>query len=399
MNYFKDRIFTLFALILFIIILASLWFPQQFPSLENFRQILLNVSIETIVAVGMMVLMIGGVFDLSVGSVVALSGGLSAYLMVNEGVAVPLAIFAGLVAAVAVGWVNGFFIARIGINPLIQTLATMGMVRGLSLMISGAGIQNLPYEFIYIGQSKLFKLQSPVWWMLGIVVLFHFLSIRTLFFRRFYYIGGNEKAADLSGIRVGRMKLYGFILSALLAGIAGILLTSRIGASIATMGKGMELRVITAVILGGASLAGGQGRIIGALLGTIFMGLISNIMVLARVSGYWQDIILGILLIGAIWFDLFIQKKSNKTKLIPISKGVPIKSIFSMLCLCFVFSSCEGPPRDQVTKTNIPLLELDYTMTTATENEEYVMVTTASSLPLYVPVSYTHLTLPTNREV
>lgn len=384
MKYFKDRIFTLFILILFIMVAASIWFPNQFPSLENFRQILLNVSIETIVAVGMMVLMIGGVFDLSVGSVVALSGGLSAYLMVNEGTSVPLAIIAGLLAAVAVGWVNGFFISRIGINPLIQTLATMGMVRGLSLMISGAGIQNLPYEYIYIGQSKLFKLQSPVWWMLATVILFHFLSTRTLFFRRFYYIGGNEKAADLSGIRVGQMKLYGFMLSALLAGVAGILLTSRIGASIATMGKGMELRVITAVILGGASLAGGQGRIIGALLGTVFMGLISNIMVLARVSGYWQDIILGILLIGAIWFDLFVQKKSQSSKMIPLTKTAPVKSIFVILCLTTGLLSCEGPARDQVTKTLSPEPAQDYTMTTASANEEYVMVTTASSLPLYV---------------
>lgn len=384
MKYLKDRIVTLSALILFIIVLASLWFPQQFPTLENFRQILLNVSIETIVAVGMMVLLIGGVFDLSVGSVVALSGGLSAYLMVNDGISVPLAIVAGLLAAVAVGWINGYFISHIGINPLIQTLATMGMVRGLSLMISGAGIQNLPYEFIYIGQSKLFKLQSPVWWMLIIVVLFHFLSTRTLFFRRFYYIGGNEKAADLSGIRVKQMKLYGFMLSAFLAGVAGILLTSRIGASIATMGKGMELRVITAVILGGASLAGGQGRIIGALLGTVFMGLISNIMVLSRVSGYWQEIILGVLLIGAIWFDLFIQKKSSQVKMIPMPKTIPLKSLFMIVTLGILFSSCEGPPRDQSTVSYIPELNQDYTMTTASENEEYVMVTTASSLPLYV---------------
>jgi ribose/xylose/arabinose/galactoside ABC-type transport system permease subunit len=271
MKYFKDRIFTLTALIVLVAIGASIVFPQQFPTFENFRQILLNVSIDTIVAVGMMVLMIAGVFDLSVGSVVALSGGLAAYMMMNLGISMPIAVLLGLLASLAVGLVNGYFIAHIGINPLIQTLSTMGMVRGLALMIAGAGIQNLPYEFIYIGQSKLFKIQSPIWWMLGIVLLFHFLSTRTLFFRRFYYIGGNEKAADLSGIRVNKMKLYGFVLSAFLAGIAGILITSRLGAAISTMGKGMELRVITAVILGGASLAGGQGRI-GGIVGHYFYG-------------------------------------------------------------------------------------------------------------------------------
>lgn len=297
-------------MILLLVILASVLFPQQFLSFENFRQILLNVSIESIVAVGMMLLMIAGVFDLSVGSVVALSGGLAAYLMMKMGLAVPLAVILGLLAALAVGLVNGFFIAQIGINPLIQTLATMGMVRGLALIIAGAGIQNLPYEFIYIGQSKMLKIQSPVWYMFLIVLLFHYLTTYSVFFRRYYYIGGNEKAADLSGIRVKRMKLYGFVISALLAGIAGILMTSRLGAAISSLGKGMELRVITAVILGGASLAGGQGRIIGALLGTLFMGLIANVMILARISGSWQEIVTGLILIGAIWLDIEVQKKS-----------------------------------------------------------------------------------------
>lgn len=308
----RDRLVTLAVLIGLVSLVAAVLFPQQFPTFDNLRQLLLNVSIDTIVAVGMMVLLIAGVFDLSVGSVVALSGALAAYLMVNAGVAMPLAVGAGLLAAGAVGWLNGYFIARVGINPLIQTLATMGVVRGLALMIAGAGIQDLPYAFIYIGQSKLLSVQAPIWWMLAIVALFHFLTTRTVFFRRYYYIGGNERAADLSGIRVNNMKLYGFMLSALLAGVAGILLTSRLGAAISTMGKGMELRVITAVILGGASLSGGQGRILGALLGTLFMGLIANLMVLSRVSGYWQEIILGLILIGAIWFDIEVQKRTKK---------------------------------------------------------------------------------------
>jgi len=383
MNLLKDRIYTLLALIVAVLVIASALFPQQFPTFENLRQLLLNVSIETIMAVGMMILLIGGVFDLSVGSVVALSGGLAAYLMVEMAVPVPLAVLGGLLAAVAVGWVNGYFIARVGINPLIQTLATMGMVRGLALLIAGAGIQNLPYEYIYIGQSKLLKIQSPVWWMLAIVLLFHLLTTRTLFFRRYYYIGGNEKAAELSGIRVKPMKLYGFVLSAFLAGVAGILLTSRIGAAIASMGKGMELRVITAVILGGASLAGGQGRVVGALLGTIFMGLISNVMVLARVSGYWQEIILGLILIGAIWFDLVMKASASRS---PVSRQpVLAKSalLLGLLGLGTALLSCEGPPRDtRAASTAQPSVNL--AMTEASPDEEYVMVTTATSLPLYV---------------
>jgi len=307
----KERTYTLLLLIIIVCIGATIVFPEQFPTFQNLQQVLLNVSIETIVAVGMMILMISGVFDLSVGSVAAFAGGSTAYLIMNAGMPVFFAVLCGIVLSMIAGLFNGYFISRIGINPLIQTLASMGMLRGVALMIAGAGIQNLPYNFIYIGQSKMLGVQSPIWWMIIVVILFHYLTTYTTFFRRYYYIGGNERAAELSGIQVKNMKLYSFILSALLAGIAGILLTSRIGAAISSMGKGMELRVITAVILGGASLQGGQGKIIGALLGTVFIGIVSNIMVLSRVSGYWQEIILGVLLIGAIWFDLVIQKKAE----------------------------------------------------------------------------------------
>ena len=260
----------------------------------------------------------------------------------------------------------------------------MGMVRGLALMIAGAGIQNLPYEFIYIGQSKLLKIQSPIWWMLAVVLIFHVLTTRTVFFRRYYYIGGNEKAADLSGIRVRRMKHYAFILSAFLAGIAGILIASRLGSAIASIGKGMELRVITAVILGGASLAGGQGRIVGALLGTVFMGIISNVMVLSRVSGYWQEIILGAILILAIWFDIEVQKRTKNSPQ-PQQTSKKIATVLLLLCAAGgVFMSCEGPPRDKTVAKIGAVNEADYAMTEANADEEYVMVTTATSLPLFV---------------
>ncbi|MCY7353283.1 MAG: ABC transporter permease [Cytophagaceae bacterium] len=308
---FQDRVTSLAITIVLLCIVASVVFPQQFPTFGNFSQVLLNLSIDTIVAVGMMLLLISGAFDLSVGSVVAFSGGLAAHLMFFQNVPVPLAILAGLLSAVLVGLINGYLIAYQGINPMIQTLAMMGIVRGGALMVSGAGIQNLPYWFNAIGQAKLLGIQMPVWYMLLTVAAFSFLVNKTVFFRRYYYIGGNEKAADLSGIRVRRMKLYVFVLSATLAGVAGILLTSRLGAAMSTLGRGLELRVITAVILGGASLTGGVGKIPGALMGALFMGLVANIMVIARVSGYWQEIILGIILIGAVWIDLVVQRRTK----------------------------------------------------------------------------------------
>jgi ribose/xylose/arabinose/galactoside ABC-type transport system permease subunit/ABC-type sugar transport system substrate-binding protein len=381
MNYLKDRVVTLALLILLVGVAATVLFPGRFLTFENIQQILLNASIETIVAVGMMVLMIAGVFDLSVGSVLALAGGVAAHLLVNVGLPLPVAVLAGLAAGTSVGWLNGYLIAYVGINPLIQTLATMGVVRGLVLMVAGAGIQNLPYEYLYLGQSKLLKVQSPVWWMLAVVALFHFLTTYTVFFRRYFYIGGNEKAADLSGIRVGRMKMYGFILSAFLASLAGVLLTSRTGAAISTMGKGLELRVITAVILGGASLLGGQGRIVGALLGTLFMGLVANVMVQARVSGYWQEIVLGLILIGAIWFDLVMQR----AKPTAAKAAKPLVASWLVLgLLALGFSGCEGPPRPGQAPRAAAADTASFAMTAPSPTEEYVMVTTASSLPLYV---------------
>jgi ribose transport system permease protein len=307
----QDRVYSLAITIVLIALLASLVFPANFPTFENLSQLLLNMSIDTIVAVGMMLLLISGMFDLSVGSVVAFSGGLAANLMFYQHVPVPLAIAAGLLASLIIGWINGYLIARQGINPMIQTLAMLGIVRGGALLVAGAGIQNLPYWFNAIGQSKLLGIQMPVWYMIITVALFSFLVNKTVFFRRYYYIGGNEKAAELSGIRVKRMKHYAFILSALLAGIAGILLASRLGAAMSTLGRGLELRVITAVILGGASLSGGTGKIPGALLGALFMAIVANIMVIARISGLWQEIILGLILIAAVWLDLFLQRRSK----------------------------------------------------------------------------------------
>ena len=305
----EDRVYSLGILLVATAVITSFIFPGTFPTFENFSQILLNLSIDTIVAVGMMLLLISGVFDLSVGSIVAFTGCLTAYLMHFFNVPVPLALLMGMVSALLIGWINGYLIAYQNINPMIQTLAMMGIIRGCALLVSGSGIQNLPYWFNAIGQSKLFGIQMPIWYMLGTVGVFSFLLAKTIFFRRYYYIGGNENAADLSGIQVKKMKMIAFIISAMLAGMAGILLSSRLGAALPTMGRGLELRVITAVILGGATLSGGQGKIPGALLGALFMGLISNIMVIARISGYWQEIILGLILIATLWTDKYLQKK------------------------------------------------------------------------------------------
>lgn len=308
-NILQDRVYALAVMLVIAILLTSLIFPSTFPTFTNFSQILLNLSTDSIVAVGMMLLLITGAFDLSVGSTVAFVGCLAAWLMQVFGVPVAPAIALALAAGLIIGALNGYLIAYVGINPMIQTLAMMGIVRGLALLVSGSGIQNLPYWFNAIGQSKLLGIQMPVWYLVIVVCLFTFLLRRSVFFRRYYYIGANERAADLSGIRVQRMMLYSFVIMAGLASVAGILLSSRLGAALPTMGRGLELKVITAAILGGASLSGGSGKIPGALLGAMFMGIVSNIMVIARVSGYWQEVILGIILIVTLVLDRSLQKR------------------------------------------------------------------------------------------
>ena len=307
----EERVFTLGITLLVLIVVCAMLWPTKFPTFSNLSLVFLNLSIETIVAVGMMILLISGVFDLSVGSVVAFSGGITAYLMAYMGYHPLLASLIGLSAASLIGLINGLLVARAGINPLIQTLAMMGIVRGLALMVSGGGIQNLPESFNRFGQIKWLGIQSPVWIMILVVVIFSFLVYKTVFFRNYFYIGGNEKAAFLSGIRVKKMRVISFVLSSSLAGFAGILLTARMGAAIGTTGQGLELKVITAAILGGASLLGGEGRIVGALLGAVFMGLVSNIMIMARVTGYWQEIILGLILIAVVWIDIFLKRRSG----------------------------------------------------------------------------------------
>src|SRR5687767_2621580 len=161
----EERIYSLLTMIVVVIIIASILFPDTFPTFENFRQVLLNLSIDTIVAVGMMLLLISGAFDLSVGSVVAFTGCLTAYLMYFLQVPVPLAISIGLLSSILIGLINGYLISYQNINPMIQTLAMMGIVRGCALLVSGAGIQNLPYWFTAVGQSKLLGIQMPIWYM------------------------------------------------------------------------------------------------------------------------------------------------------------------------------------------------------------------------------------------
>ena len=303
----KQRPAFLGVLTVFIAVTAAIIF-KPFATILNLKSFLLNISTNMIVAIGMMILLISGAFDLSVGSVAGLTGALSANLMYYGGVNWVVSVTTALILAVGIGLLNGVLIAKVGVNPLIETLAMMGLIRGFALLVGGTGIIGLPDGFLKIADNKFIGIRTPIWYMIFIAVIFSFLVSKTLFFRRYYYIGSNEKAANLSGINIVKMRIVSFMIASGLAGIGGIILTSRLQTALASLGNGLELRVITACILGGASLAGGQGSIFGALMGTIFIAVLNNIMIIARMRSYWQMIVIGSILLIAVTLDAVINR-------------------------------------------------------------------------------------------
>jgi len=302
-----SRELGLAASTVFLIILFSILYPHSFMSMENLKAVLRNLAFEGILATGMMLLMVGGAFDLSVGAIASMIGVVTGWLMQRAGLPAPLAIMAGLLIAAAAGFLNGFIVARVRVNALIATLGTMGIFQGIALLVGGPGIR-FPATF---SQIELGGIQLPVILMLILAAGAHYGLAHTRFFRQYYYIGSNARAAHLSGINVERLQIFSFTIMGLIAGFAGIVFASRLATANSTVGKGAELQAITAAILGGASLTGGRGTIWGAMIGVFFIALIKNVLIISHTPSEWQDIIVGIVLVLAVALDyLFTRKKT-----------------------------------------------------------------------------------------
>jgi len=257
--------------------------------------------------VGMTMIIIAGGFDLSVGSTVALGGIIACKLMVG-GTPIPVAVLAGMIGGAAVGGVNGFIITKIGVNPLIATLGTMIIVRGLCLVaVQASPVTGLPPAFAKLGDALRlgdgFALPYSVLLMAAMVIAGDLLLRHSRFLRQVYYVGGNEEAARFSGIQVDRVRMFTYILTGALAALAGIVNASRLISASANAGDGAELRVISAVVIGGASLAGGTGTVLGAFLGLLLVGVIENGMEILCVNIYMKNVVLGAILILAVTFD------------------------------------------------------------------------------------------------
>jgi len=299
----RQREFLILMVVTAVFIVMSFASPI-FLKPQNLLVLLLSMSIETIIAVGMVNLMVSGGFDMSVGSILGFSGVITAILL-RAGFPIFLAILLALCVGVLIGLWNGFLVAKVKINPFVTTLSSLSIFRGLTFVLtSGRNIAGLPAGFKLIGQTRIGGMvQLPIIYALVILVIGDILMRNSSFFRQNYYIGGNEKAAKLSGINVDRMIIFNYILTGFLAALAGVIFTSRMGSSSCQAGTGWELRVITAVILGGASLRGGSGTVLGAFLGVLLMGLISNMLTLLGVDVYWQQFVVGTVLISAVVID------------------------------------------------------------------------------------------------
>lgn len=306
-----NRPLLLIVLIALLIVVMTILRPDTFARPANAAVILLDTAQTGILACGMMVLMIAGMFDLSIGGNLAFSGIVAGMAAKYFGVPPLLAFGLGCLWGAILGAVNGLLVTRFKINALIATLATLSIYRGLLQLVSGAGVTNIGNGYTVFGQTQLLGIYSPFWFMAVILAIFVVLVGRTRFFRQAYYIGGNPRAAKLSGISVERTVFIFFVIMGFLAGLAGALLASRLNTAVVLAGQGVELKVITAVVLGGASLAGGVGTIMGAFLGVLFMALLQNAMIIAGINPFWQLIVVGLVLLVSVGLDQAVRSRSK----------------------------------------------------------------------------------------
>ncbi len=308
----KQREFIIFIIVIVVFIFMSFASPI-FLTKGNMLALLLSLSIECIMAVGMANLMVSGAFDMSVGSILGFSGVIVAMIL-RAGVPVPLAVILALGVGVGIGLWNGFIVAKLKINPFVTTLSTLSIFRGLTFVLTkGRNIAGLPQSFKMIGQWRMGGIQLPIIYAIILIIIGDIMLRNSRFLRQNYYIGGNEKAARLSGIKVDRMLIINYVITAVLAAFAGIVFTARMGSASTQAGTGWELRVITAVILGGASLRGGAGTVLGAFLGVFLMALISNALTLLGVDVYWQLFVVGAVLISAVIIDTLGRSRTLKS--------------------------------------------------------------------------------------
>jgi len=290
------------AVFLLLFAVVSLAVPNFF-SWVNLNGLALSVATVGIIACTMLFCLAAGDFDLSVGSIVAFAGVLTA-VVINATGSVAAGVAAALAAGALVGLVNGVVIARLGINALITTLATMQIVRGFSYIVSdGKAIGIREEAFFSLGVSTMGGVPTPVWIMAAFFLLFGVMLNSTVFGRYALATGGNRDAAWLAGIRVARVKVAIFVLQGMVSAFAGVILASRMTSGQPAAGQGLELQVISACVLGGVSLTGGIGSMGGVIVGVLIMGTVQNAMNLLNIPPFYQYVASGAILLAAVILD------------------------------------------------------------------------------------------------
>jgi inositol transport system permease protein len=294
-----------------ICLIISLITPQ-FLTVSNWTIIITQVSINALLAFGVTFVIITGGIDLSLGSIVAVTGVTSAMLAHPDSYPVLIPILMGLLAGLLMGAFNGFIITKSKIAPFIVTLGTMTIGRGLALILSdGRPVSNLSDSFNYLGSGTVLGIPVLILIFIFVFAICSIILNKTILGRYIYAIGGNEQAARASGINIDRVKLSVYSISGLLAGLAGILLASRITTGQPNAGAGFELDAIAAVVIGGTSTTGGRGSMAGTLIGVLLIGVINNGLDLLNVTSYYQQVVMGIIIIGAVVLDSLNQKSNS----------------------------------------------------------------------------------------
>lgn len=305
------REFNILALVIIVLVIMSVASPYFF-TVTNFTTVGIGLAIDGLLVIGMaMVLATGGV-DLSIGSILALTSMLTAVFHIQLGLNIWLSCIIAIVIGGLLGAINGFMIGKVGITPLIVTLAMMGMARGMTYVVTkGAtvAVSSAPKAFIALGGGDVMGVPILIVIFLVFVVVFDLMMRNMLPFRKMYYTGSNEKATMLSGIDVIKTKIFTYIMSGLFCGLSGVLTLSRFTVATPNSGIGAEMRIISACVIGGASLSGGVGTVIGSVLGLVLLSIINNGLILMDVSIYWQSFISGAILLLAVTIDKLNTKE------------------------------------------------------------------------------------------
>jgi ribose/xylose/arabinose/galactoside ABC-type transport system permease subunit len=297
------RKYGVFVSFLLIFIVLSLVAPG-FLTVQNLTTVLRQISINGILAIGITFVIITGGIDLSLGSTVALAGVVAAlFAKQGEGILL-MSLLSGIITGVLAGVVNGLVVTKGKVAPFIVTLGMMTILRGLALVVSnGRPVSDLSDAFNFIGGGSFLGIPLPILIFLAVILVSYVLLERTVMGRYIYATGGNEKAAYASGVNTDKVKMFVYVICGAFAGLAGIVLASRINTGQPNAGISFELDAIAAVVIGGANLSGGIGKVTGTVLGVLIIGIINNGLDLLNVTSYYQQIIKGVIIIGAVLID------------------------------------------------------------------------------------------------